>query len=110
MGSEAIRRDYPVPVGSTLNPFSVSTPYVPKRYTAAGTYLVFEGQGGIHTLVVGVGATGGVVELFDDTNTASPANQIHKITATAAGWFLLDVSVVNGLIVKLTNAPDVTLS
>jgi hypothetical protein len=105
-----VKVKFGVPISENHFPAAMSSCYVSKRYSAAATSLVFSGMGGLHTVVIGTKATGGVVELFDDINTSSPANQIAKIDASVVEWFLLDVVVVNGLVIKLTNAPDVTIS
>lgn len=105
----ALHKEYPVTTSSSGRSFSVATPYTPKRYALAATSLVFAGPGGVHTLVIGVGAVGGIVELFDDVDTSAPSNQKFKITATTPMSLLLDFSVETGLVIKLTNAPDVTI-
>lgn len=99
-----------IPVGDNKVPFSIAAAYVPKRYLAAGTSLVFTGPGGVHTIVIATGDTSGVVELYDDTDTSSPTNQFAKVGASAVAWLLLDITVKNGLVVKLTNNPDIILS
>lgn len=101
---------YVIPVGDNKVPFSIAAAYTPKRYLAAGTSLVFTGPGGVHTVAIATGAGGGVVELYDDTDISSPSNQFAKVDASAVAWLLLDITVKNGLVVKLTNAPDIILS
>ena len=108
--SNDVKVNFGVPAAMNNYPAAMSACFVSKRYLAAGTSLVFTGPGGVHTVVIGTKATSGVVELFDDSSISSPSNQIAKIDASVIGWFLLDVTVVNGLVITLTNAPDVTIS
>jgi hypothetical protein len=78
--------------------------YEAAHLSGAATYIVLDGPGVLHSIVVGTAGT--TVTVYD--NTAGSGDKITTIGAVT-GTFTFDVALTVGLTVVIVGAADVTV-